>query len=285
MIDHKKLKSALQTLDSAPKAISRAKSEYTSKMQGIRELERSGRYSPNYIKQAQDTARREKDRTVKAMAESMISALQTVRENNDYTGEALSLDDPKLTNALNITSMLGKKMPAATQANILAQFRGNPAALSVLEGAYRQNGLYFADMAHEMQRPINTQAMDEMERCLAGYVYNQKAHGVFDVDFAPATWTMGDFAKQAQRLGYDLSDESAYSFALNEELRRLDEASFKTEDPSARAAIFAQRTAILKAQREVTEARAAGKDEAAAFEHGLAQVERLGGYAGDQGGE
>ena len=52
MIDHAKLKAALKTLDSAPKAIDAAKARYRTKMQEIKEMEASGKYAPLNIKTA-----------------------------------------------------------------------------------------------------------------------------------------------------------------------------------------------------------------------------------------
>ena len=274
MIDHAKLKSALKTLDSAPKAINAAKSKYTSELQTIRELEKGGNYSPNYINRQKEAAKKERDRTVKSLAESMITAYETVVENNDYSAEQLALDDPKFTNALNIVTLLGKNMPHSTQASVLAQFRGNPAALSVLEQAYRKNGLYFADMAHEMQKPISTQTLEEMQNCLAGYVYNAEQKGIYDLDTDKIYWSQGDYAKQAQRLGYDLENESVFDYALAEESRRLELASYSS-DPDTRSHAQAQSYALEKARLELAAARKNGGDEAGIFEKALAQVERL----------
>lgn len=273
MIDHKALKAALKTLDSAPRAIEAAKTKYRAEMNDIRAKESSGNYGPNNIRQMQEAAKRERDRAIKSLAESMKPALQTVRANNDYSGEQLSLDDPKFSNALTVIGMLGKSMPLSTQASILGQFRGNPAALSVLEQAYKKNGLYLASTAHEMQRPINSQALDEMEIALAYYDHSA-AQGFPDFDYGKIRWTHQAFAEQAERLGYDTTDESPYAYALAEESRRLELDSY-SDDPVTRARAQAQRLALEKGRMELEAARKNGTDEASAFERALAQVERL----------
>ena len=274
MIDHAKLKAALKTLDSAPKAIDAAKARYRTKMQEIKEMEASGKYAPLNIKTAKTEAQRERDRTVKALAESMLPALETVKRNNDYTGEQIALDDPKFTNALNVISLLGKNVPLSTQASILSQFRGNPAALSVLEQAYKKNNLYMHTTAHEMQKPVSAAAIDDMETALSYYVYNAQK-GIYDFDTTKCHWTQHEFGEQAERLGYDTSAESPYAYALAEESRRLEAEQFTELDDKERVRNRAQLYAVQKAQRDLTNARTSGGDEAAVFEAALRQVERL----------
>lgn len=273
MIDHAKLKSALKTLDSAPKAIEAAKSRYMAEMQTIKEQEASGKFAPVQIKASREQAKKEKDRVIKALAESMKPALKTVRENNDYTGEQLSLDDAKFSNALSVINMLGHSMPLSTQASILGQFRGNPAALSVLEQAYKKNNLYLSSVAHEMQQPVNSQALDEMGEALAFYDHNA-AKGIYDLDYDKIRWTHKAFAEQAERMGYDTTSENPYDYALAEESRRLELDSYSS-DPDTRARATAQRFALEKARLELAETRKSGGDEAGIFEKALAQVERL----------
>lgn len=265
MIDHKKLAAALKTLDAAPKAIELAKEKYQQDMANIRANEATGRYAPVTIEKAKREAKEERDRKIKALAESMKTALVEVKRNNSYETEPLALDDPKLTNALSVIGIMGKNMPLNTQINMLNQFRGNPAALAVLEGAYKQNGLYFHDMAHDMQQPIKQQAIEEMERVFAYYDYNLATKGVVDVDMKHAFWTKNQFAEQAKRLGYNLDEESdPYEYAISEMRRKLDEDTFSPDD-ATRAAVQAKKWELDIALQNLKAAKQTGADEGAVF--------------------
>lgn len=273
-IDHKALKQALKTLDSAPKEITRAKERYSQQLAEIRKREASGDAAPNQIKQAREKAKAERDRVVKALAESMFPALETVRANNDYTAADLDLDDKKLQTALTIINSQGKNLSHALQVKLLAQFRGDPAALSVLEGAYKKNGLYFAGMAKEMQRPIGSQALEEMETALAYYSY-YASQGIYDFDEKKVFWTRNAYADQAQRLGYDLDGEpDPYEYALSEMRRKIEEETF-SDDPVARATVLARQWAVESAAREIANAKQSGKDEAGIFNEAIVRLQRL----------
>ncbi len=75
--------------------------------------------------------------------------------------------------------------------------------------------------------------------------------------------------------GYDTSAESPYAYALAEESRRLEAEQFTELDDKERVRNRAQLYAVQKAQRDLTNARTSGGDEAAVFEAALRQVERL----------
>lgn len=275
-IDHKALSQALRTLDSAPKEIKATKHRYEQTLSEIRMQEQTGNYSPNYIKQKRESAKTDHDRVVDRLAESMKSALAVVKANNDYSSAEVKLDDPKLTNAFNIVSAMGKNTPYNTQISILNQFRGNPAALQVLEGLYRNNGLYFEKLAKDMQKPISSQAIEEMERTLAYYDYNVKKKGIYDLPIdKQAYWTKGEFAEQATRLGYDLKNESdPYEYALTEMQRVLNEERIYG-DTETKAIATAQSIALGNAMQEISEAKRTGADESSVFNNALKQFERF----------
>ena len=271
-IDHKALRQALKTLDSAPKEITRAKERYTQQLAEIRKREASGDAAPNEIKRAREKAKAERDRVVKALAESMFPALATVKANNDYTAADLDLDDKKLQTALTIINSQGKNLSHALQVKLLTQFRGDPAALSVLEGTYKKNGLYFSSMAKEMQRPISDSVLDEMEAALAYYSY-YAAQGIYDFDEKRIFWTRNAYADQAKRLGYDLDGEAdPYEYALSEMRRQIEEDTF-SDDPTAKATVLARQWAVESAARELANAKNTGKDEASIFNAAIVKLQ------------
>lgn len=273
-IDHKALKQALRTLDEAPKKISQAKRQYSADLEEIRKLEKTGNYSPNYLTKAKADAREKRDRTIKTLAESMKPALATVKANNDYSAAELNLDNPKLQTALNIINTQGKNLAHNLQAQILGQFRGDPSSLAVLEGALKANGLYFHSLAHEMQKPISSEALENMTTALAFYDYGVTSKGVFDFDETKIYWTRNAFAEQAQRLGYDLEDgtQDAYNFALAELRRQAEQERFG--DPNNSAEAWARKMALDMAQNEVTKARESGQDEAEAFNRAVKRIQQ-----------
>ena len=275
-INHKALKAALKTLAEAPKAVEAADQRYQEELANIRANEKTGRYAPVSITEAKKQAKEKHDRIVKSLVDSMKPALQTVRENNDYTGENLSLDDPKLTNALNVIGIMGKNMNPNTQVNILSQFKGNPAALAVLEGAYRKNGLYFADMAKEMQKPISNQALNDMELVLAYFDHNVASHGIYNLEMARARWTHDQFAAQAARLGMDLSEEAdPYEYALNLMRDKYEEESMFQPDGADKIKAQAQKWAMESAINEVKKAKMNGEDEASAFDRAVKHFNKI----------
>lgn len=272
-IDHKSLKQALRTLDEAPKKISQAKRQYSADLEEIRKLEKTGNYSPNYIAKAKADAKEKRDRAVKTLAESMKPALNVVRANNDYSTAELDLNNPKLQTALNIINGQGKNLAHNLQVQILNQFRGDPSSLAVLEGALKTNGLYFHSLAREMQKPISSEAIDNMNAALNYFDY-YASKGIYDFDEKKIYWTQNAFAEQAQRLGYDLEDgtQDAYTFALAELRRQAEQERFG--DPNNSAEAWARKMALDMAQNEVTKARESGQDEAEAFNRAVKRIQQ-----------
>lgn len=272
-IDHKALKQALRTLDEAPKKISQAKRQYSADLEEIRKLEKTGNYSPNYIAKAKADAKEKRDRAVKTLAESMKPALNVVRANNDYSTAELDLNNPKLQTALNIINGQGKNLAHNLQVQILNQFRGDPSSLAVLEGAMKANGLYFHSLAHEMQKSVSSEAINNMNSALNYFDY-YASKGIYDFDEKKIYWTQNAFAEQAQRLGYDLEDgtQDAYNFALAELRRQAESERFG--DPNNSAEAWARKMALDMAQNEVTKARESGQDEAEAFNRAIKRIQQ-----------
>ena len=272
-IDHRSLRQALRTLDEAPKKITQAKRQYSADLEEIRKLEKTGNYSPNYIAKAKADAKEKRDRAVKTLAESMKPALNVVRANNDYSTAELDLNNPKLQTALNIINGQGKNLAHNLQVQILNQFRGDPSSLAVLEGAMKANGLYFHSLAHEMQKSISSEAIDNMNAALNYFDY-YASKGIYDFDEKKIYWTQNAFAEQAQRLGYDLEDgtQDAYTFALAELRRQAEQERFG--DPNNSAEAWARKMALDMAQNEVTKARESGQDEAEAFNRAVKRIQQ-----------
>lgn len=266
------LAKALKTLDTAPKEIEKAKSEYRAKMDEIRQHEASRQWSPASLDRMKAEAKAKRDRTISGLADGMINAYNYVATNNNYTGADLDLDDPKFNKAITLISVLGDKMPYDTQVSVLNQFRGNTAALAVLEEAYKKNNLYAASMAHDMQRPISSQAMENMSRTLNTYVYKRDFKGVIDFDIDEhSRWTKDAFGKQAQRLGLDMDSASdPYEFALEQMRSGLEEDMFNGKASTNSQAL---QWRLDLAKQEVARAKANGEDVASVFNAAMKRVE------------
>ena len=276
-INKKALGSALHVLDESPKKIATAKAKYQQDLNAIREKERSGNYSPNYISKAKQDAKAEHDRVVKALVDGMKAAYNTVLENNDYSAEEINLDDKRLQTALSIVNTQGKNLPHNLQVKLLNQFRGDFGALSVLEGAFRANGLYFEKMAHEMQTPIKESALNDMATAFSYYDFDL-TRGIVNFDEKRIMWSKGAYAAQAERLGLDLSGEDdSYLYALNELKRQLDDETFSgaTNDTRAQGIASSRRWAIESAAQELANAKNTGKNESEIFNSTIKHLERL----------
>ena len=277
-INKKELGSALHVLDEGPKKIAVAKTKYRQDLDSIRQKERSGDYSPNYIAKAKQDARNEHDRVVKTLVDGMKSAYNVVVKNNDYSGEEINLDDKRLQTALTIVNTQGRNLPHDLQIKLLNQFRGEFGALSVLEGAFRANGLYFTKMAHEMQMPVKASALEDMRTAFAFYDYNLNSKGIVDFDETKITWSKGAYAAQAERLGLDLSgEENSYIYALNELKRQLDDEAFSAapDDIKARGTAQLRRWTIESTAEELKNAKQTGKDESSIFNKAINSLERV----------
>ena len=263
---------ALKTLDTAPKEIDKAKAEYRAKLDEIRQHEASRQWSPAAIDRMKAEAKAKRDRTISGLADGMINAYNYVATNNTYTGADLDLDDPKFKTAVNLLSVLGNKMPYDTQVSILNQFRGNTAALAVLEEAYKKNNLYTASMAHDMQRPISGEAMTNMANTLNAYLYNKETKGIIDFDIDQySRWTKNAFGQQAQRLGLDMDSASdPYEFALEQMRSGLEEDMFNGKASSNSQAL---QWRLDLAKQEIARAKANGEDVASVFNAAMKRVE------------
>jgi hypothetical protein len=266
------LAKALKTLDTAPKEIDKAKAEYRAKMDEIRQHEASRQWSPASIDRMKAEAKAKRDRNISGLADGMINAYNYVATNNNYTGTDLDLDDPKFNKAITLISVLGDKMPYDTQVSVLNQFRGNTAALAVLEEAYKKNHLYAASMAHDMQRPISSQAMENMARTLNTYVYKRDYKGVIDFDIDEHShWTKNAFGQQAQRLGLDMDSASdPYEFALEQMRSGLEEDMFNGKASTNSQAL---QWRLDLAKQEIARAKANGEDVASVFNAAMKRVE------------
>lgn len=262
---------ALKTLDTAPKEIEKAKYEYRAKLDEIRRHEASRQWSPASLDRMKAEAKAKRDRTISGLADGMVSAYNYVATNNTYTGADLDLDDPKFNKAITLISVLGDKMPYDVQINILNQFRGNTAALSVLEEAYKKNHLYTASMAHDMQRPISGEAMENMAHTLNTYLYNKEDKGVIDFDIDQySRWTKDAFAQQIARLGLDDSASDPYEFALEQMRSGLEEDMFNGKASTNSQAL---QWRLDLAKQEIARAKANGEDVASVFNAAMKRVE------------
>ena len=272
MIDHTSLKKALKTLDSAPREVERAKEKYQKTLEDIRAEEAKGIWSPNNIRDRREKAKAERDRVIKGLTDSMKTALEVVKANNDYENTELNLDNPKLALAFNIINSTGKNLSYRQQVNLLNQFRGDPASLHVIEDAFKKHGLYFASLAHEMSKPISNEAIHDMEMVFA-YADYDAGKGIIDLPMDKARWTKNQFAEQAQRLGYDISNESdPYEYALAEMKRKLENDYFFSESKEEKVIASAQSMAVDAAMSEITEAKKSGSDEADIFNKAIARI-------------
>ena len=205
----------------------------------------------------------------------MKPALATVKANNDYSTAELDLSDAKLQTALNIINGQGKNLAHNLQVTILSQFRGNPSALAVLEGAMKSHGLYFSGLAHEMQKPISSEALENMTTALAFYDYGVMSKGIYDFDEKRIYWTQNAFKEQAQRLGYDEDGtEDAYTYAIAELQRQTEEELFSSDQEDSIKA-SARKMTLDSIQADVARAKQNGEDVAAAFDRAIKRTNNV----------
>lgn len=282
MIDHKKYSEALSILSTAPDKIAAAQEKCKATLAEIRKKELSGNWSPNSLKAERERAIADRDRVCHSLAHSMRSALETVKANNGFADEPLNIHDPKIQNAINAISLLGKSLTFADQVSILEGFRGNPAGLRFIQSAFRKNGLnYAADQAGEMMKPVSQRAISQMEEVLNYHDYYETKNEL-NFPIERATWTKSEFGQQFDRMGYNSESKAdPYSYALSEEMNGLKEREFDVlseTDPEkaaqTRAWISAQKLKVALAQRDVAEAKKTGKDPAEAFNRALSTAEK-----------
>lgn len=283
-IDHKKLSAALSVLATAPGKIAEAQQRCKDTLAEINRKEASGNWSPNTLKAERERAIADRDRICHALARSMRPALETVKANNSLADEPLDINDPKVQNAINVISLMGKNLTYADQISMLEGFRGNPAALRFIQSAFRKSGLtYAADQAREMMKPVSQKALQEMNEVLNFHDYAE-ANGRLDFPIERAFWTKSEFGQQFDRLGYNPDTKAdPFSYALDEAMSGLNEREFEVaaeEDPEqaakARAWIAAQKYKVANAKREIARAKETGADPAEAFNKAMTTAEKIG---------
>lgn len=255
-------KSAVKTLDAAPRRIDQARAEYAEADKYMQEHKRiySEVGQQNYYK----TAQTKRDTAIKGEVAKIAKALETVREYRTFPGEAIDLSSTKLMNAISVMNVVGKKLRPDEQLSIAEQFRGEPAALHFLADLYRQNGLYYADYVDAMAKPISQDALENLEYCVGAY----EGLGKWPFD-DKCYWTQNAFAEAATRYGFDVADgKDAYVEALKdaragqtpEAQRILSSAIAQIQNgreyltDAQRAEIFNDASAKVKALADATEA-------------------------------
>ena len=208
---------ALKSLDEGPRKIEAALETYKSDLSAIRDLEKSGNYSPNYVNRMKAQAQQKRDAVVGETVSQLRENLSTVREHS-AAADMLDVDDPTLQNSLRIIEAAGKKLNPSAQLSILQKFRGNTPALEFLADLYDKNGYYYASEARKMITPVNTTAMDNLEYCLESW----DMFGKWPAD--KMFWTKNDFRKAVERV--DGGEKDPYISAL-EDLARDKNASVR----------------------------------------------------------
>lgn len=279
-INHVELKKALKILAENPGKIAEAKKKYSDRLAEIKAEEAKGIWSPNAIREKQEKALADRDRICHTLAHSMRIALDYVKENNNYEAEAIDLGNTKLQSALNMISLMGKRLTYSDQVGLVSQFRGDPSSLRVLEAAFAKNGNdWAAKNAREMAKPISQQALDDMDQVLSFHDYYE-AQGRLEFPIEKAFWTKGEFSKLADRFGYDLDGvPDSFLLALETTLSDLEEQrmNIPQEDPEQAAKTMAyidtQRYKVALAKRDVESAKAKGADASEAFNKAMQSVE------------
>ena len=280
-INHSELAKALSVLSSAPGKIAEAQQRCKDTLAEINWKEASGNWSPNTLKAERERAIADRDRICHALARSMRPALETVKANNSLADEPLDINDPKVQNAINVISLMGKNLTYADQISMLEGFRGNPAALRFIQSAFRKNGLtYAADQAGEMMKPVSQRAIEQMSEVLNFHDYYE-TKGQLSFPIERATWTKSEFGQAFDRMGYNPDTKTdPYSYALDAQMSSLKEREFEVaaeEDQEqaakARAWIAAQKYKVANAKREIARAKETGADPAEAFNRAMATAE------------
>ena len=280
--DRKKMAESLKILAENPDKIKAQEKLYQERLSAIKVKEATGNWSPNTIERERREAKEARDRVSHALANAMRPALEYVKANNDYTTIPIDLESPKLSRALDVASLLGKNMVYSDQIGILNQFRGDPASLRVLEATFRKNGnTWAADVAREMQKPISTQALDQMNEVLAFHEYAE-SQGRFDFPAERMMWTHGNFKKQADRLGLDFDGVAdPYTLMLDMTLDSMEENELSTMSEAspekaaqAKAWLAAQKYKLSLAKQEIANAAKTGADPAQIVNRALATAQQ-----------
>ncbi len=260
--DYDRIKKALKTMIEAPESVKRAESNYRNKLRDIDAMSRD--ISPNEKDRRTKVARDDRDVIIGRMMEQMNGALNTLADNNDYSNEQFDFSDPKFQAALNYMQLMGEEMPPNEQINMLEQFRGNPGALHALGAAMKKKGLYFADRATEMCKPIPDEALRDAAVFIGTYNYDGS------IDTSRIDYSKGEFKKMAARMGYgELADNpDPYLSALMEardSIKDPDDAN----DIMGKAKALAQRVKLDTAIKELKAAQSAGENVEDVFAHAV----------------
>ena len=252
-VNHKALKDALKIMTEAPDSLRRAEERYKEKLAAIKAKETTGNWSPNAIQTDRKAAKEDRDRIVSRLMGQMKGAIQTISENNNFSGEAFDFSDSKFQSAIRFLDIMGHDMTHADQINLLEQFRGNPGALNALGAAMKKKGLYFADRAKELTKTIPQSALEDAAYVVSKYQY------FGEVDLGHMRWSMGEFKKQAERMGYDMTDAPDPYISALIDARDLIPVS---EDEKEQARNQAARWRIDNAIKELNTAKATGQGSA-----------------------
>ena len=222
MTDHNKLKSALKTMTTAPGEIRAAEDKYKAEIADIDA--HKDIYAPSYTRELKQKAADKRERIVGTLIKSMRGAIADIQENNSFEDEPLDFNSPKLQNAINTINAVGGELPASAQISMLESFRGDPAALKYIGKAFKKNGLFFAERANDMVKPISDQALQDAAYVCGSY----DIYGTAPLDHM--RFSGSEFRQQAQRMGYDLDDANLpdpFIAALNAERDRIDGSDAK----------------------------------------------------------
>ena len=280
--DKKQMARELKILADTPKEIERQQQIYRGKLAEIAEEERKQIWGKATLDKRRQEALQERNTICNALANRMRPALEYVRNNNNYSqSETINFSDPRLKDALSIVDHMGKDLSPADQAAMLGSFAGDVGALRALERAFDKHGLYMKAAAHEMQRGISEQAIQEMGEVLAFQKYAEDKGG-FDFPIERATWTQGEFQMQLDRLQLDSTDApDCYAAVLDsvaDNIRAdMDAADYSGMSEELAAVDKAKRQAelwkIKSAQQEMKKAQERGENPASVLNRELAKLE------------
>lgn len=196
--DKARLQTALRTLDQGPKRIAAHREQFKKDIDfpdTIRD-----KYSQKYMDGLKQEAQTKRDKAIEKEVNEIRSALEVVKELRDFGSESIDIMNPKLQSAITIINTMGRDLPASSQLSIAEQFRGDIGSLKFLSQLYKKNGYFYADQVAEMTKTISQAAIDNMAYNVNRYDYC----GKWDEDSdSHIYWTRNEFAKAANRLGFD----------------------------------------------------------------------------------
>lgn len=201
-------KSALKVLDRSPKAIKQAKAAYDEGDAYMKANQKN--WSENGRRDFYAALREKRDQAIQAEVKKMESAVSTLRSLREYPGETIDLNSTALQNALRIVEMMKGKLPYNQQISIAESFRGQPATLTFLADVYQANGINenMVQYVRDMAKPLSLNALEEME------VNIYRAQYTGDWDDGRVWFVKKEFARTAERLGYDMDGHDPYTEAL-----------------------------------------------------------------------